>query len=139
MSRIGRITALRAAAVVGLGGVAALHAAWARGSSFPARNRSELADRVAGRETMPGALPCLAVAGMLTAAAAVVAGAPVQRRRAAVAAASAALLARGAIGLSVGLPTSTASPRFRRLDRALYSPACLVLGAAALTGLRKRW
>jgi Protein of unknown function (DUF3995) len=139
MSRIGRITALRAVAVAGLGGVAVLHAAWARGSSFPARDRSSLADRVAGRETMPGALPCLAVAGALTAAAAVVGGAPVRRRRAAVAATSAALLARGAVGLAAGMPTPSESPRFRRLDRALYSPACLVLGAAALTGLRKRW
>ena len=138
-NRIGRVAAVRLGAVAGLAGIAVLHAAWANGSSFPARDRQTLADGIAGRESMPGAAPCLAVAGLLAGAAAAVGGLPLRRRRGAVAAASAALLARGAVGLSVGMPTPTASVRFRRLDRALYSPACLALGAAALTGLRKRW
>ena len=136
---MGKLRMIRAAAVIGLAGASAVHAAWAKGSSFPAADEGKLADAVIGRTSMPSALACTAVATLLGSAAALVAGAPAPRgkRRLGVATVSAALLSRGALGLTGKTPV--ASERFRSLDRRLYGPVCLALGAASLTGLRKRW
>src|ERR1017187_5809147 len=57
-------------------GVAALHAAWGGGKSFPFRDRERLADAIVGTAAVPPAPACYAVAGALTAAAALVQGLP---------------------------------------------------------------
>src|SRR3954463_9017151 len=67
--------AARSAAVTLLG-LAGLHVAWASGSSWPADDRAELADLMAGRAggSVPSPAQCLAVATLLTSASALVAG-----------------------------------------------------------------
>jgi hypothetical protein len=140
-----RRTAERSAAVVLLG-IAGLHAAWARGASWPAENRAALADLMAGRAggSVPPPAACVGVATLLTSAAVLVARRP--RRlprlgRAGAVGAAAVLGVRGACGLAgrtdLVSPGST-SPRFRRLDRRYYSPLCLVLAAAAASSARDR-
>jgi hypothetical protein len=124
-----------AIAGVGLTGLAALHVAWAAGSSWPFASRAELADSVVGTAEVPGPAACLAVAAALGAAAALAGGWPSRHpviRASGTAGAAAVLAARGALGLagrtSLISPGSD-SPRFRRLDRAVYSPLCLSLAA----------
>lgn len=129
-------------AAVGLVGVGALHAAWASGSSWPARSRRELADAVVGSDAAPAPLPTAAVALAATAGGIVAAGALGDRPIAVVGrrAAGLALLARAAVGGPVacrllGLPEP--SDRFRELDARYYRPLCVVLGVAALLGARR--
>jgi hypothetical protein len=131
-------------AAVTLLGIAGLHALWATGSPWPARDRDALADVVAGRAggAVPSAAACMAVAGLLTTAAALVAGEP-QRlprvQRAGAAGVAVVLAIRGGCGLAgrtdLVSPGST-SPRFRRLDRRYYSPLCLSLATAAASSAR---
>jgi len=124
-----------------LAAIAGLHFAWARGSSFPFADHDALADSVVGAEAVPSSGACLAVASLLTVATALVAGAPIgpQRlRRFGVATLAGVLTVRGVAGFSgrtdVLSPGST-SARFRRLDRAFYSPLCLALAAGAASTL----
>jgi hypothetical protein len=133
-----RTTAERSAAAT-LAGLAGLHALWASGSSWPARDRAELADLMAGRAGGPVPPPaaCLTVALLLAAASGVVAGRPRRvpvLQRAAAGGVAAVLAVRGTCGL-VGrtdlVSPGSVSPRFRRLDRRVYSPLCLALAAAA--------
>lgn len=132
----------RAVAAVGLVGVGALHAAWASGSSWPARSRRELADAVVGSDAAPAPLPTAAVAVAATAGG-LVAGGALGDRPIAVAgrrAAGLALIARAVVGGPVacrllGLPEP--SDRFRELDARYYRPLCVVLGVAALLGARR--
>jgi hypothetical protein len=127
-------------------GIAGLHAAWAWGASWPARDRQALADLMAGRAggSVPPPAACVAVAGSLAVAAGLVAGRPrgVPRlRRAGAAGVAAVLGVRGVCGLAgrtdLVSPGST-SERFRRLDRLYYSPLCLSLAAAAASSARTR-
>ena len=70
---------IRTARNLGIGGllaVAAVHANWARGSSWPLADRRRLAWTVAGREEMYSATACLAITALLTVAAGLVAGFP---------------------------------------------------------------
>src|SRR4051794_5079738 len=124
--------------------IAGLHALWASGSSWPAADRHELAEVMAGRAggSVPSPAACIAVATLLATASALVAGRPRGLPR---------LQSTGAIGVSVVLavrgacgmagrtdlvsPGST-SPRFRRLDRRYYSPLCLLLAATAASSAR---
>jgi hypothetical protein len=136
------------AAAGALAGAAALHAAWAAGSPFPAPDQQSLADLVVGTQELPGPAASAAVAGALGVASVLVArqsgwlggpstggpGAAVPGRVVPLGAATVAavLLARGAGGLVVGgLGVGEASARLRRWDARLYSPLCLALGAAA--------
>jgi hypothetical protein len=118
-------------------GVAALHAAWGAGKSFPFRDRQQLADAVVGTAAVPPAPACYAVAGALTAAAALVQGFPAGHptlRRVGLLGVAVALGGRGVLGLTgrtdLVSPASN-SARFRRLDRNLYSPLCLALARGA--------
>jgi hypothetical protein len=127
----------------GLGAVAALHALWATGSTWPLGGRAELADAVRGTRTAPSAGACLAVAGALAAAAGVVAGRPrghPRLQRAGAVTVSAALAVRGALGLAgrthIVAPGAT-SARFRSLDRRLYAPLCLALAALSAPAARQ--
>jgi hypothetical protein len=132
-------------AAVGLGAIGALHLLWAAGASWPLADRSELADAVIGRAGggVPPPSACVAVAGALTVASGLVGGHPAvdpRLRRAGARATVAVLGVRGSLGL-LGrtdlLSPGSASPRFRRLDRRIYSPLCLTLAALALpAGLR---
>jgi hypothetical protein len=118
-------------------GVAALHAAWGAGKSFPFRDREHLADAVVGTAAVPHAPACYAVAAALTAAAALVQGFPAGNptlRRVGLRGVAVVLGGRGVLGLTgrtvLVSPTST-SARFRRLDRNLYPPLCLALAKGA--------
>ena len=131
-------------AAIGLGAIAGLHVAWAAGSSWPLGDRSELADAVVGRAggEVPPPSACLAVAGALTLASGLIGGRPAvdpRLRRGGVRAVVAVLCLRGSLGLGGRtdiLSPGSASPRFRRLDRRIYSPLCLGLAALALPAVR---
>lgn len=132
--------ASRATAVT-LGGLASLHLAWAVGSSFPFSSRAELADAVVGARSVPSPGACVGVAVSLLAASAVVAGPPGMPRglrRVGAAGAGLTLAGRGTLGLlgrtSLVSPVST-SPRFRHLDRRVYSPLCLALAIGSLAAV----
>ena len=112
-----------------------MHAVWGVGSAWPAADRRQLADAVAGTEEMPSAGACFAVTGALLAAAALVAGAGNHNRllRLGRRGVSAVLLLRGVIGVtgSTGVLVSWApSAHFQALDRRYYGPLCLALGSA---------
>jgi len=136
-------TAERSAAVVLLA-LAGLHAAWASGSSWPAKDHEALADLMAGRAggAVPPPAACLTVATLLASGSALVAGWPRRLpslQRAGASGVAAVLGIRGACGVAgrtdVVSPGST-SPAFRRLARRYYSPLCLVLAAAAASSAR---
>jgi hypothetical protein len=134
------IPSRRLAASAALAGVAVVHVAWGVGSSFPFRDRATLADSVIGDSNMPGSVACHSVAGSLFIASALTADvpwAPRRVRRIGRMVVSAVLTGRGLVGLGgrtyLISPAST-SPRFRRLDRAIYSPLCLAIAAGVATG-----
>jgi hypothetical protein len=127
------------AAAGALLGIAALHVLWASGSSWPAEDREELADVMAGRVggSVPSPTACLLVATLLASASALVASRPrrlPRLRRTGTIGVAVVLGVRGACGMAghtdLVSPGST-SPRFRRLDRRYYSPLCLALAATA--------
>jgi hypothetical protein len=121
-----------------LGALAVLHVAWGLGSSFPFRDRGQLADAVIGRASVPSSAACLSVASLLAVATAFVLHLmpiPKPFRNVALATIAAVLLLRSAAGFSEKtslLSTGSDSERFRRLDRRLYSPLCLLLAIGAL-------
>jgi uncharacterized protein DUF3995 len=124
--------------------LAALHAVWATGSPWPARDRAVLAELMAGRAggSVPSPAACLTVATLLAASSVLVSGRPRRSsllRRAGAGVVAGVLGVRGACGLAgrtdLVSPGSTA-PRFRRLDRRYYSPLCLALAAAAASSAR---
>lgn len=126
-----------------LAGLAAVHVAWARGSTWPCDDVTELADRVAGTDEFPGPAATWAVAGALAVAAGLVADVvPIPRsaRRVGVLGTAVVLGVRGLAGVTgtterlVGWRTSTT---FERLDRTWYGPLCLALGAGAAASARQ--
>jgi hypothetical protein len=130
---------LTAAALVALAG---LHVAWGRGSSVPFADREQLADAVIGRRNVPEPAACYAVASALGIGAGLVVGLPVipaQLRRIGLVGMAAVLGLRGTLGL-IGrtdlVSPGSASARFRRLDRRIYSPLCLSLAVGALAAAR---
>jgi hypothetical protein len=136
------VTAVRRATASTLLTIAGLHALWGHGSTFPFPDRETLNDTVVGRRSTPPPLACFAVAGALTVAASLVADVlPLSRRlqRLGVTGVAAVLASRAAFGL-VGrtdlVSPGSASSRFRRLDRRIYSPLCLALAAGALASRR---
>jgi hypothetical protein len=121
-----------------LAGIAAIHVAWGLGSSVPFASREELADAVIGCPTVPSPTACYAVALALFAASALVSDVPVgprRLRRLGRVVVGGTLAVRGFAGLcgrtDVLSPVST-SPRFRRLDRQIYSPLCVALAWGAI-------
>jgi hypothetical protein len=150
-----RTTLDGAASTLGAGtllAIAALHVAWAHGSSFPARDRETLARTVLGTEPtagdpagdgVPPALACYAVAGALTTAAVLVDGhvpLPEGVRRLGLRTVVGALGARGVLGLAgrtrLAVPVAT-SPEFVRWDRRAFAPLCLLLAATAARSLHR--
>jgi hypothetical protein len=123
-------------------GLAAVHVAWGRGSSFPFATTAELTDAVVGNEVVPSPAACNAVAGLLTVAAGAVAGVPAptsRLRRLTVLGVAAVLAVRATAGFAgrtdVLVPGST-STRFRRNDRRVFAPLCAALAAGAAWSLR---
>jgi Protein of unknown function (DUF3995) len=119
-----------------LAGLSALHLAWAAGSAWPARSRSELSAVMAGRSEVPSPVACVVVATGLAGAAGLVGGVGGDRpvARLARAALAAGFLVRGVAGLSGNtrlLVPWTPAPRFVRLDRRYYGPLCLAIAASA--------
>ncbi|QBE49551.1 DUF3995 domain-containing protein [Leucobacter triazinivorans] len=122
----------------------ALHAVWASGSTWPAKNAKRLRAAVAGSaKAAPSPEATWAVSGAAFTAGAVVAGglgegrAAVGLRRLI----GLGLLARAAAGgeaalALLGLPA--AGKRFRELDRRFYRPLFGVLGLAVLIGAKKK-
>ena len=142
---MGAIGTARYLGVGGLLTVAAAHANWATGSSWPLPDRRELARAVIGSEEMPSATACLAVAALLTVAAGFVAGYPRRAPRlgrlgaAGVVAALAARGLVGAVGFTPGLmPEQRVPEAFARWDRRLYSPLCLLLAGLCAAGIYRR-
>jgi hypothetical protein len=129
--------------------LAALHAAWAVGSHWPARSRAELAERVLssserdrlGSGELPPAAATWAVAAALGGAAGVVRAAAAGNRsrtvRYATRAVAGVFLARGVVFLPSDLRGGLRDS-YDRLDLAIYSPLCLAVGAGTLraAGLR---
>lgn len=126
-----------------LAGAGVLHAVWATGSSWPARDRNHLARAVVGVDRVPGPVPCLAVtAALLGTAAATLArtadGAddgplPFGLVDELVRGASVVLALRAVYGVvTSGLDVVQTLAPYRRLDLTVYSPLC----AALAIGLR---
>ncbi len=132
----------RFVAWIGLTAVGVLHAVWAAGSVWPAKNRKQLAQATVGSNAQPDAQATAVVAAGAIAGGAIAAGAlgeralPVALRRIAgvVLVARAALGADAALSL-LGLPKG--SKQFIELDNRYYRPLCTVLGVALLIGARK--
>jgi hypothetical protein len=134
-SEFGRRVAA-ASATTALAGVAAIHAVWATGSTWPTSSADELGDLVVGTRPMPGAIPCAAVAASLAVAAGATArsagggsGRVATASHMVATVTAGALLLRGLGGavadvLNLGNP---AAP-FRRWNRLLYNPLCVGLG-----------
>jgi hypothetical protein len=115
--------------------LAALHVAWGLGSSFPFKNRDDLADAVIGTDAVPSPRACMAVASLLALAATFVIGVkplPQRLRTVALRVVTAVLTTRGvagALGRTSTFSPGSDSPTFMRLDKRLYSPLCLWLAA----------
>jgi hypothetical protein len=123
-------------------GLSGLHAAWGAGAAWPFSDRRALADAVIGADDMPAPAACFAVSGALAAAGVLVAGRPAGLpavRKFGVLGVAGVLAARGALGLAGRtrlVSPSSASPRFSRLDRRVYSPLCLALAALSAASSR---
>jgi Protein of unknown function (DUF3995) len=127
-------------ALVGFGGAAALHAAWALGATWPGVNRSDLALKVVGTTSFPSDVATWAVVGLLSTATALTAngsrtptGGRVSSLTTAGLGVTAAVLGVRAVG---GFVTSTvrlvAGQRvpFVPRDLLVYSPLCAALAVA---------
>lgn len=136
--------AARTVSWAGLTGIGALHAVWAAGSPWPAKNRRRLAEATVGTATeTPSTLPTAFVAAAALAAGAVSAGALGEGRvatgiRRLV---GCAFLIRGLLGgpaaLAVlGMPKP--GTIFVDLDSRYYRPLCLILALAAFVGAGRR-
>lgn len=136
--------AARVISWTGLTGIGALHAVWATGAPWPAKNRKRLAEATVGTATdAPSTLPTAFVAVAALAAGAVLAGAMGEGRvgtgiRRLV---GCAFLIRGLLGGStalavLGMPRPGAT--FVQLDNRYYRPLCLALALAAFVGAGRR-
>jgi hypothetical protein len=121
-----------------LGTLAVLHVTWGLGSSFPFHDRGELADAVIGRSTVPSSRACFSVASLLAFGMAMVLHLlPIPKwfRRWALAVMATVLALRSVAGFTAKtslLSKGGDSERFRRLDRQLYAPLCLLLAVGSL-------
>jgi hypothetical protein len=125
----------RSAAAGTLAALGVVHGVWATGSAWPARDRRQLANLVAGKEMMPGRAWCTVVACGLATSGALVAGVGGERSVARVArvVVCGAFLVRGGAGVTGSthhLVPWTPAAEFVRRDRRWYGPLCLGIGAA---------
>ena len=140
------------AAVVGavLLALAALHALWATGASWPAPDRRTLSATVGGHpllQDMPGQGITAVVAGALFVAVWIVmAGGglapwplPDALLRVALAGVTAVFLARGSVTYLNGGPWRAEVQPFTRLDRQIFAPLCLALGCGVGLILVAHW
>lgn len=127
----------------GLTAAGALHAIWAAGSPWPARNPRQLAELVVGNsDSVPdaratGVVSCAAFIGGAVAAGGLGEGRLVVTARRAM---GGVLVLRAVLGGDaalrvLGLPA--AGPRFRELDRRYYRLAFGALGCALIFGAEK--
>ncbi len=134
------MTVLAAAMFLLLASIAALHAAWAFGHHWPARDERQLVSQVvgqAGRASMPGRTQSLvaAVAIFTAGVIALLLLAPRASAILALGALAAAIFAgRGIAGYLPAWRRMFSQEPFAMLDRLIYSPLCLCLaiGFAAL-------
>lgn len=134
--RQGTIVTARIVSVTGLAAISALHAVWASGSPWPAKNTAALAEAVVGQAIeMPSAAPTAVVAVGTAGTALLAAGALGHRpvRRLALGGMGTVMLLRAVLGgdaalAALRLPRSGGT--FRRLDRRYYRPFAAVLGVA---------
>ncbi|MFF8932530.1 DUF3995 domain-containing protein [Streptomyces longwoodensis] len=130
--------------VAALAALAGVHVAWGLGSSWPLPDREAFSDAVIGRPEAPGAVACHSVACALGAGALLVGGRPKRYpalSRLGAAGVAGVLGVRGLAGFSGRtdlLSPGSTSARFRRLDRLVYSPLCLVLGASTAIATVRR-
>ncbi len=133
-----------------MGGAAVVHAAWARGSSWPCETDDKLADLVVGKRPMPPPAASAGVAVALggAAVAVIIAGTsdsngPIVRlARLGSLTAARTLRARGLGGLGMAIVGSSttgaaAAEEFRRNDLRVYSPLCLALSVGAARAARR--
>jgi hypothetical protein len=120
-----------------LASLAGLHLLWATGSPWPLRDHAAFADAIMGHDTFPPPGACVGVAAALATGSALVArwprGAGRVQRTGAVGVVR-ALSVRGVLGIAGRthlVSPGSSSPRFRALDRKLYSPLCLTIAALA--------
>jgi hypothetical protein len=117
--------------------LAGLHVAWGMGSAVPFDDRDDLAEAVIGRRSVPAPAACYAVAAALGVSSCLVADVlpvAVRVRRTGLLGLGGVLGLRGTLGL-IGrtdiVSPGSVSERFRRLDRRVYSPLCLLLATGA--------
>jgi len=126
------VRSLGVAVPAALGGIAALHAAWALGWRWPGGSDKAFAERVVGTGELPPEWATWAVAGLLASSAGMIRatarGSDSTILRAGSWTVAGVLLARGAGGLTASVAGGLDSV-YARLDVAVYSPLCLVLGA----------
>lgn len=133
----------RSVGSTGLLTVGALHAVWASGSSWPAKNSKKLSEAVVGSsyglpgENAAAGVAAAAIGGGLIAGGAFGEGRGIVALRRLI---GLGLLARGVVSEDtandlLGLPQS--GKRFRELDQRYYRPICAVLGVAVLLGARQ--
>jgi hypothetical protein len=124
-------------------GIAGLHVAWGRGSTFPFATTTGLTDAVVGNKVVPSPAACFGVAGLLAVSAGAVAGLPTPTsrvRRLAVVGTAAVLATRagfGFAGRTDALVPGSSSERFRRNDRRVFAPLCAGLATGAVMSLRR--
>ncbi|WP_371553956.1 DUF3995 domain-containing protein [Streptomyces longwoodensis] len=130
--------------VTALAALAGVHVAWGLGSSWPLPDREAFSDAVIRRPEAPGAVACHSVACALGAGALLVGGRPKQypalsRLGGRWCGGRAGCAWPGRVsGRTDLLSPGSASARFRRLDRLVYSPLCLVLGASSAIATVRR-
>lgn len=115
--------------------LAAVHANWARGSSWPAASEQQLARAVIGEDKMPSPGACLVVVALLVVSGSLVAGWPRSKhwlQRVGAAGVAATLAARGIVGAAGLIPLT--SETFLKWDRRLYSPLCFLLAVLSAAG-----
>ncbi len=116
--------------------IAVLHVYWAFGGLWPAKTRVELADTVIGHQEVPGFLPTIAVAMLMFGLAGfgplliwggseILASAAVKWLTWAI---SVVFFLRAAATYVLRWFTEASEP-FRSLDKWIYAPLCIVLGA----------
>lgn len=132
------VLALTVSAV--LAALAALHLAWAIGWWVPIREEAALARAVVGTRgvtRMPGPVPCALVAVALAFLATLPLTPGFPGRRLLLAAAALVFLARGVLPYTAFWHRLLPEQPFSQLDRQVYGPLCLALGAGlALLAMR---
>ena len=126
--------------------LALLHAYWGLGGTWPGTTPETLATQVYGDPPgtpPPPAVACYVVTGLLALAAWLVLtaasvlptlGLSIRLVRLGAFSVASVLLLRGGLGYVLLRPTSE-NPTFARLNRMIYSPLCLILGALILLSL----